>query len=65
LVAGVSGFWGAFFVGKRFGRDFTRRKPNYVLDHRALEKIVAIQKMDEMPYSLRNLGYRDDFRPSN
>lgn len=65
IVAGTSGFWGAYFVGKRFGKDFHRNKLNYVLDHRALEKIIAAQRMDEIPYSVRNLAYRDDFRPSN
>lgn len=40
LVAGTSALWGAILVGKRFGRDFHKRKTNYVLDHRALERIV-------------------------
>jgi ammonium transporter, Amt family len=42
MVAGVSGFWGIVFVGKRHGKDFHTRKPNYILDHRAIEKIIAI-----------------------
>lgn len=42
MVAGVSGFWGIVFVGKRYGKDFHRGKPNYILDHRAIEKIIAI-----------------------
>jgi hypothetical protein len=42
MVAGVSGFWGAVIVGKRFGKDFHKRTPNYVLDHRSIEKIIAV-----------------------
>lgn len=65
LVAGVSGFWGALFVGKRYGKDFSRNKPEYILSQSSIEKIVGGQKTNDIPYSLRNLAYRDDFRPSN
>jgi len=66
MVAGLCGFWGAVFLGRRYGRQFYRRPMSHeILNPRGIERIIATRSLDDLPFALRDLAQRDDYRPSN
>jgi hypothetical protein len=66
MTAGVSGFWGAVFLGERYGKDKQRKYKDTNLDATELTNAIQGQDINDISKSIQNVvNKQDDFRPSS